>query len=61
MKVGRVKIISASLPEDLIDVLGDISVSDGITRSHLLTQAAEAFIRYRYPHMWKILEVHRNA
>lgn len=61
MKVGPVKIISASLPEDLIDVLGDISASDGIPRSRLLTQAVEAFIRYRYPHMWKILEVHRNA
>lgn len=61
MKVGPVKIISASLPKDLIDVLGDISASDGIPRSRLLTQAVEAFIRYRYPHMWKILEVHRNA
>ena len=61
MKVGKCKIISASLPEDLVDVLGDISASDGIPRSRLLVQAVEAFIRYRYPHMWKILEVHRNV
>lgn len=61
MKVGKCKIISASLPEDLIDVLVDISASDGIPRSRLLVQALEAFIRYRYPHMWKILEVHRNV
>lgn len=61
MKVGKCKIISASIPDDLLDVLGDISLSDGITRSKLITQAVEAFVRYRYPHMWRILEVHRNA
>ena len=61
MKCGKVKIISVSLPEDLTDVLGDISSSDGVPRSRLITQAVESFVRYKYPHMWKILEVHRNA
>lgn len=61
MKVGKVKIISASLPEDLTDILGDISSSDRIPRSQIITQAVESYIRIKYPHMWRILEVHRNA
>lgn len=61
MKAGKVKIISASLPEDLTDVLGDICSSDRIPRSQIITQAVEAYVRYKYPHMWRILEVHRNA
>ena len=61
MKCGKIKIISASLPEDLTDVLGDISASDGIPRSRIITLAVEAYVRYKYPHMWRILEVHRTA
>ena len=61
MKCGKCKIISASLPADLIDILGDISASIGITRSRLITQAVETFVRYKYPQLWQLLEVHRNA
>ena len=61
MKCGKVKIISASLPEDLTDILGDISSSQGIPRSKLITQAVETFVRYKYPQLWHLLEVHRNA
>ena len=61
MKCGKSKIISASLPADLIDILGDISTSTGITRSRLITQAVEIFIRYKYPQLWQLLEVHRNG
>ena len=61
MKCGKIKIISASLPDDLTDILGDISASEGIPRSRLITQAVESYIQIKYPHMWRILEVHRNA
>lgn len=61
MKAGKCNIISVSLPEDLIDVLGDISSSDHIPRSRLINLAVESYLRVRYPHMMKILEVHRNA
>ena len=61
MKCGKVKIISASLPADLADILGDISSSQGIPRSRLITQAVETFVRYKYPQLWHLLEVTRNA
>ena len=63
MKTSRGKniIISVSVPEDLTETLGDICSSDGIPRSRIVTQALEAYIRYKYPHMWKILEVHRSV
>ena len=61
MKCGKIKIISASLPADLTDILGDISASEGIPRSRLITQAVESYIQIKYPLMWRILEVHRDA
>ena len=61
MKAGKSKIISASLPEDLNDILGDICKSEGIPRSRILAQAVESFIRIKYPHMYRLLEVQRNG
>lgn len=61
MKVGKCNIISVSLPEDLIDVLGDISSANHIPRSRLINLAVELYLKVRYPDMMKILEVHRNA
>lgn len=58
---GKNIIISVSVPEDLTDILGDISSSDGIPRSRLITMAVESYLRVKYPHMARILEVHRNA
>ena len=63
MNSGKIRktIVSVSLPEDLTETLGDICSSDGIPRSRIMTQALEAYIRYKYPHMWKILEVQRSV
>lgn len=61
MKVGKCNIISVSMPEDLADVLCDISASEHIPRSRIITMAVESYLRVRYPHMIRILEVHRNA
>lgn len=61
MKVGKRKVITVSIPVDLLDIMGDISNSDGVPRSRMITMAMESFIRYKYPNMWRILEVNRNA
>ena len=63
MKPGKIRkeIVSVSLPADLNDILGDVCRSDGIPRSRIIVQALEAYIRFRYPHMWKILEVNRHG
>ena len=57
----RKTIVSISLPEDLNDILGDVCQSDGIPRSRIITLAVESFLRVRYPHMARLLEVKRNA
>ena len=61
MKDGKFKIMSVSLPEDLIDVLGDISLSENIPRSRIIKMAVESYLRVRYPHLVRLMEVHRNA
>ena len=57
----RKMIISVSMPEDLNDILGDVCQSDGIPRSRIITMAVESYLRVRYPHMARLLEVKRNA
>lgn len=58
---GKNIIISVSLPEDLNDILGDICQSEGIPRSRIVNMAVESFLRVRYPHMARLLEVTRNG
>lgn len=60
MKVGtKKKIISVSLPADLLEVLEDCGA--WYNRSAMIGRAVEEYIRIHEPGMWKLLEVHRNA
>lgn len=58
MKVGK-KVISVSLPADLLEVLEDCGA--WYNRSAMICKAVEEYIRIHEPGMYKLLEVHRNA
>ena len=58
MKVGK-KVISVSIPEDLIDILDELG--NWQNRSKLITLALENYVRIKDPTIWKLLEMRREA
>lgn len=58
MKVGK-KVISVSIPEDLIDILDELGSWQN--RSKLITLALENYVRIKDPTIWKLLEMRREA
>ena len=58
MKVGK-KVITVSVPEDLLEVIEDLG--SWCNRSALVTMALENYIRLKEPAMYKILEMRREV
>lgn len=58
MKVGK-KVISVSIPEDLIDILDELGSWQN--RSKLITLALENYVRIKDPTNWKLLEMRREV
>lgn len=56
---GNKKVITVSVPADLLEVIEDCG--SWCNRSALVTMSLEAFIQRKEPTMWKILMMRREA
>ena len=56
---GNKKVITVSLPADLLEVIEDMG--GWYNRSALVSEALEAFIMRKNPTMYKILQMRREA